>query len=539
MSIHQAFRRAAVPQQVAQALKTRVLPAPNRGLILNENLTFMQPGGAVVMDNWVPTMRGCKIRAGHELHVTLPETDPVVSGFVYKSGNIEKMFAANATKLYDVTTAPIEVASGRTSGNYVAAQLANAAGDFLMAANEGGDPLLRYDGAAWTLLNSGQITGPAGTPVENGGALSYVWKYRNRLFFIEASSMNAWYLPLNAIQGALSLIPLSGAATKGGHLVFGATWSVDAGDGLDDKCVFFTSEGEAIIFTGSNPADSANWRQEGRYSLSKPMGMNCHESIGGDIIIGTVDGILPLSQAITKTADQLELAALTRTIKPMWRDMVVDRNNHPWQIHKWDVWGGVLVTWPGGPPGKRYVGVANSATGAWGRIVGWDAMCFMELEQRLYFGTQDGKIMEAERTGYDAGMPYVATLVGGWEMFALPPATVVFHEARASFLAVANEPFIPQLAACTNYVIKIPQPPLAGLDSGVPDVWDQGLWDQAKWDQPSPLQNPTIRNTGWVSIGETGFSHAPIVQVTMAQQAKPQVELISLSTTYEQLGINV
>ena len=68
--------------------------------------------------------------------------------------------------------------------------------------------------------------GPAGTPVEHGGSLTYVCKYQNRLFFIEKNSMNAWYLPLNAVGGLLSLIPLSGATSRGGHLVFCAVWSL-------------------------------------------------------------------------------------------------------------------------------------------------------------------------------------------------------------------------------------------------------------------------------------------------------------------------
>ena len=61
--------------------------------------------------------------------------------------------------------------------------------------------------------------------------------------------MNAWYLATNAVGGALSMIPLSGAAAKGGKLLFGAAWTIDAGNGLDDKCVFVTRPGEALIFT--------------------------------------------------------------------------------------------------------------------------------------------------------------------------------------------------------------------------------------------------------------------------------------------------
>ena len=105
--------------------------------------------------------------------------------------------------------------------------------------------------------------------------------------------MNAWYLPLNAVGGLLALIPLSGAATKGGKLLFCATWSIDAGDGIDDKLVFCTDLGELLIFTGGDPASAANWRQEGRYEVRPPMGMNAHIGIGGDMLIATVDGIVP------------------------------------------------------------------------------------------------------------------------------------------------------------------------------------------------------------------------------------------------------
>jgi hypothetical protein len=156
----------------------------------------------------------------------------------------------------------------------------------------------------------------------------------------------------------------------------------------------------------------------------------------------------------------------------------------------------------------------------------------------MFFGNQDGIVMQADRTGTDDGKPYVATLVGGWEMFQSPPQTVVWHQARASFSANAGEPFQPQLSAATDYVVTLPQPPLAGPDPGLAEVWDQGLWDAARWDQASVGQG-VVRNTGWVSIGMTGYSHAPIVQVTVAQQAAPNVELISIGATYEVLGVNV
>lgn len=299
-----------------------------------------------------------------------------------------------------------------------------------------------------------------------------------------------------------------------------------------------TDQGEALIFSGTNPADAANWRQEGRYQVPMPMGKNAHTLLGGDLLIATSDGICPLSAAISKDAGQLMLAMLTLTIRTSWREQVLAKSNLPWTMERWDEQGIMMVTWPGGTPGNRMCAVVNTATGAWCRVVGWDVMCWCRLRGDRFFGTQDGYIMQANRTGYDDGVPYVCTIVGGWEMFQSPSETVVWHQARASFQADNREPFRPQIAACTDYIVVLPQPPVPGPDPGVLDVWDQGLWDEALWDQPS-VKTPSVRNTGWVSVGATGFSHAPILQVQMAQQSTPNVEFISMAATFERLGVNV
>jgi hypothetical protein len=225
-------------------------------------------------------------------------------------------------------------------------------------------------------------------------------------------------------------------------------------------------------------------------------------------------------------------------------------------MNNWEEQGGILVTWPGGAVGNRYCAVVNAATGAWARAVGWDATCFMRMRADLFFGTQGGIVMQAMRTGYDDGQPYVATLVGGWEMFQAPSQTITWRQARAVFAAPPGQPFQPQLSACTDYVVSLPTPPPAGVDPGVPDTWDEGHWGPDKGPPPPPVPSPAERaayaqwdqpassakvvgNTMWVSIGATGFAHAPVVQVTVAQQAKPNVELIAIAATYERAGINV
>jgi hypothetical protein len=548
MSNHAAFRRQPVPGQVANRSQAVTLPAPTRGIIESENFAFMQPGAALICDNWVPTMRGVKLRGGCIKWSTLPERTPVISGFEYITHSAQRMFAANATGLYDVTfggpAAVVKTPHG--SGNYTATQFANAGDEWLIAVNDAGDAPLRFDGAVWETLDEAydpvtagkpsKITGPVDSVVEHGGGLVHVTKYRNRLYFIEINSMNAWYLPLNAVGGLLEMIPLSGAANRGGKLLFSAVLSMDAGDGVDDKILFVTTLGEVIVFTGSDPGNPTTWRQEGRFQVPPPMGKNAHMAVGGDLLIATVDGIIPVTAAITKEGTKLQLAAITHAINHTWREEVATKREWNWTLKKWDEYGAIFVSWPGSRPG--YCAVANAVTLAWSRFVGWDATCFLQLRTDMFFGTTDGYVMQADRTGRDDGKPYVATLVGGWGVLQQHTATTTWKQARAVFQVGSNEPFIPQISAAADYTIKLPQPPQAGADVAGEDTWDQGLWDQAKWDQGA-TKTITTRSTGWISVGVTGYTLAPIVQVTVAQTIRPNVEMIAMDITFVRGGVTV
>ena len=582
---YREFRRFGAPAEVAQQVLPKTISAPTRGLILNENPAFMQPSAALVLDNWFTTEKSIRLRGGSQTWCSLPETTPVQSLFNFVTGTLRKLFATNAHKLYDVTSATAALVTGVTlaDGYFSTAQFSNAGGDWLLAVNDTGDYPLRFNGTSWVQLipsytppagQPGRLTGPVGTPVVDGRGLTQVWKYRRRLFFIQGGSMNAWYLDIDAVGGALLNIPLSGSFNKGGTLLFGCTWSVSAGDGIDDKCIFVTTEGEVAIFSGTNPSDVANWRQQGRYQMSRPMGKNSWLNIGGDVLIITVDGLVPISQVQTKDVAALEFSALTRVVHPLWQQEVLDKEDRPWSMCKWDDLGALFVTLPGGLEGDWRCLVANTVTGAWSLYRGWDALQFCVLSGNMYFSTQDGRIVQADFGGsdYSAVRPilpavegstayplraYTCTYVGGWETFGEPPVTFTLTQARCAFFGRANDTFIPSVSACVNYSIDIPPPPPAGTLSAPSEVWDEGLWGSsgpvvppdplpvptpeagaARWDQPSASSGPP-RTTMWVSIGETGWSHAPVVQVSVFQIPRPDVEMLGISMLAAKAGIAV
>jgi hypothetical protein len=125
----------------------------------------------------------------------------------------------------------------------------------------------------------------------------------------------------------------------------------------------------------------------------------------------------------------------------------------------------------------------------------------------MFFGTQGGIVMQADRTGTDDGALYVATLVCGWEVFQSPGQTITFRQARASFAAAAGQPFQPQLSACVDYVVVIPTPPAAGPDPILPDIWDEGHWGPDMGGPPPPVPTaaerpPTRSGTSRTAAGQ-------------------------------------
>src|SRR5262245_60137514 len=113
MSRHLAFRRQPVDPGQQQQLRTMTIPAPTRGIIQNENESFMQPGGALILDNWMPTLQGIKIRGGYVQHCALPTTNPVISAFEYQTSAQSKMYVGQNHTLWDVTTStPVSILTG-------------------------------------------------------------------------------------------------------------------------------------------------------------------------------------------------------------------------------------------------------------------------------------------------------------------------------------------------------------------------------------------------------------------------------------------
>jgi hypothetical protein len=527
------FRRTADATAHRQPASSHSFPAPTRGWVTNENLAEARAKGAEVLDNWFPTARGLRLRGGAEKHATIPSA--VISMFNYNAAGSEKLFACTASAVYDITTpadkdvSPSAAISGLSDGYFTSAHFATATANYMYITNaSGSDNPWLYDGTTWD-----EITG-TGSPAITGvtpSDLSSVWVYRNRLFFIEEGTMVAWYLPIESVGGLAKDINLAGVFENGGSLLFGQTWSLDAGDGADDKCLFVTTEGEVALYEGGDPSTADDWRLVGRYDVGHPLGRNAHMRVGGDLLIITDDGIVPMSQALNKDEDALRLSAITRPIEPDWVEIVEARGGNAttthWEIEKWSEKGLAMITTPISIAGQtEQCFVVNLETGAWARYTGWDATCMALSAHQLYFGDNDGHINHAEAGGFDKDALYTAIYVGKFVPLSQVGRTKAAHLMRSTFLA--GTAYNVDLSISTDYVVNLPAAPSAATPVNV-SLWDTAKWDEDVWDSGGDAQV----NTFWHTVHGAGFAFAPQVMITSGQLATPNVELVSLDLLYE------
>ena len=79
------------------------------------------------------------------------------------------------------------------------------------------------------------------------------------MWVIENDTLSAWYLPVDSVGGAATEYDLSGIFRLGGYLLAGGTWTMDAGEGVDDYWIAVTSEGEVVVYQGTDPSSANTW----------------------------------------------------------------------------------------------------------------------------------------------------------------------------------------------------------------------------------------------------------------------------------------
>ena len=355
--------------------------------------------------------------------------------------------------------------------------------------------------------------------------LSYNWAFGSRLFYVEKDSLSAWYLPASSLSGAAVELPLGGVFQLGGSLLFGSTWSLETGQGgLSEQCIFVTTEGEVAVYQGSDPSDATKWAKVGIYRIGKPLGQKAHFRAGGDIVIATDIGLIPLSQALQKDFAVLSPSAVSAQIETIWNSEVKVRGSG-WNCIVWSESQMAIVVPPLVTDQPAVMYIANSRTGAWSKFTGWQANCLVTFQGRLFFGSNDGLVVEGNVTGADQGSPYTGVYVPMFSDFGVPGHKVA-GMSRAVTRAAANPN--EKLSMQADYFVNLPSPPNAGVYSSS-NVWGSGIWGTSKWG------GAAVKNTygKWHSTPLNGDVLAPAYQTTSGGVSPLDVEIVRVDVTYQ------
>lgn len=462
--------KATQRQQVAQVSS---FSAPVRGWNSRDALASMKPGDAITLKNWWPTPTDVVIRGGMADHAS-GITGTAQSLAIYNAmTGTSKMFAASSSGIYDVSSAGAVGASVATSTNgywqYV--NFGDGTTNWLILVN-GTDKPNYYSGAAWTAVDA--VSTPALTGLTTTSIIN-VFVHKGRLYFIEKNSLSAWYLAAGAAGGALTKFDFMPIAKKGGYLIGGGTWSLDLGNGPDDLAAFLTSEGEVIVYQGTNPSAANTWALVGVYDLGKPIGRRALRKFGGDLIIVTQNGAFPLSGVLRAREFNKRLAISDRIVNSFDEAARSYSGNVGWEAADYPARSALIVNIPISlSESKQYA--MNVITKAWCEFSGWNATCFGVFNNDLYYGV-GSEVKKAWTGASDDGANIVADAK---EAFSTHGSSDQKRCTLYRPILQVNGP----LSFLTGMDVDFRDTPFTGeasysVTSGA--LWDASSWDAAYW----------------------------------------------------------
>lgn len=363
-----------------------VLPAPVGGWNTRDSIAAMNPMDAVYLDNLFPRSNDVQLRKGRTTIATLPVGRTIRTLIGYKSvAAAVKQFAATQNGIYDITNpGSPTLATTSTKGDWEYLNVTTSGGSFVLACN-GQDRMKLFNGTTWTDLDAASV--PAITGITTSDVVN-IAQYKTRVILCKKDSLSFWYLPTNAIAGAATEFPLQTVFSKGGYLMATCTWTIDGGNGPDDYFCAVTSEGEVVVYVGSDVAGS-DFRKVGTFQLPPPLGRRCFKQLADDVLLMTKGAIYPLSKSLGRGLLDKRLA-LTDKIDTAWNAY----SNSYGTLFGWE-----MVFFPEGQMllvnaplldmpslSIKYSDqfVVNTLTSAWCRFRGWNAETFSAFNGKLY-----------------------------------------------------------------------------------------------------------------------------------------------------------
>jgi hypothetical protein len=342
--------------------------------------------------------------------------------------------------------------------------------------------------------------------------------FKNRLYFTEKNTLKVWFLPVNALGGAASPLDFGGIARNGGFLQAMATWTIDAGEGVDDYAVFVTNMGEAIVYNGTDPANADTWALKGVWQLGYIFSRRCFYKWGGDVLLLTQDGLVPLASALQSSRLDPRINITDKIYFAISQAADAYSSEFGWQVIYFAKPTMLIINVPDPTGTQQYV--MHTISKAWCNFTGIDTTCFELHNDDIYFGG-DGFVGRFFDTFADDGAQIAATCQQAYSYFENPGQQKRFTMVRPTFLVDVGTPGI-YAGINTDFQTQNN----LGKVTFVQTPTTTAVWDAATWDNDVFAGNLVISRQ-WQGV--TGLGYAGGINLNMVSAG---IDVHWVSTDY-------
>lgn len=484
-------------KQTSQATS---IPAPIKGINAISGLVGMAPDECIYTYNLMPYDFGAQVRQGY-VEWANGWTGGAAKTVIPFEGNTavdDRLFIASAEGIFDCTaegeTTPTQVvtfpSSADLAGNCTTTLFTNDGNErFLLVTDaENGYYIYSADTQAWTKVTSGG--GPGSIQGVDPADFIFVSIWKNRLWFIEKDSTNAWYLSAGAITGQATKFNFGSQFRQGGQLLMMLNWTLDGGDGIDDLLVVISKSGDVVVYKGTDPSQASSFGLVGVWYVGDiPFSNRIAYSYAGEIFILSVYGLLPMSALLNGSSINDPDVYITHKVSRYIR-IVMDTsfNSSGWQVYTQDKRGFLTITTPINPPFNQVSFSMYLGTNGWGiqrgvprgHSTNWQGESYFcdNSTNKLYIdrGDVDGVFLDPDTDGEPEPIDWSA--LSSFQTFGEPARYKRCQYIRPMFIGGGAPAF--KVEAAYDYDIsEIPSFPVLG---GQPSaLWDDGIWDAGLW----------------------------------------------------------
>lgn len=471
---------------------------------------------AINLTNWIATTQGLSVREGYRQYST-GMTGYVETLIPYngQTTGLNKLFACANNSFYDVTAGGAvggALFSGLSNNRWTYTSFSGTAGTYLIVTN-GVDAARHWNGTAWTTWTT--VVTPAAPGETSGVSPSLLYRpmtHQRRLWFVQPGTSKAWYAPIDSVGGALTAFDFGRVFPRGGFLHSIGSWSQDGGNGINNYLVAVSSQGDVVIYQGTDPSDAATWKVQSTWALAAPTAEGCLMQFGGDMLYLCQSGLQPLSSYLQSTTTN---ASLTDVIESTISSLSTSQYGLAgFQLQPVLNKNLLILNVPQINPDQNVQFVFNTITKGWTLFTGWPAQCFAQLNGQTYFGG-NGKVMLGF-VGYRDNALSDGTGGSIYTAFAQQAYSYLednyrarqkrFTLARLNLITAAASPTF-MLGVNTDFNTQAP----SAIGSAVPSsvsLWGMALWDIAHWPAGATNYN------AWQGIQAMGYNASITIAVS-------------------------